>query len=39
MGEGSPADLAVTANPDGSLAVANEDVWGPEPQVFLPCPK
>ena len=39
MGEGSPADLAVTANPDGSLAVVNEDVWGPEPQVFLPCPK
>jgi len=39
MGEGAPYDLAVTANEDGSLAVANEDVWGPEAVVFKLCPK
>jgi hypothetical protein len=39
MGEASPSDLAVTANPDGSLAVVSEDVYGPEPLTFLPCPK
>jgi hypothetical protein len=39
MGEGAPADLKVTANADGSLAVSNEDVWGPDPQVFKLCQK
>jgi len=39
MGEGEPADLKVTANADGSLAVSNEDVWGPDPQVFKLCQK
>lgn len=39
MGEASPYDLAVTANADGSLAVLSEDVYGPEPQMFLLCPK
>lgn len=39
MGEASPAELAVTANADGSLAVLSEDIYGPEPQMFLPCPK
>ena len=37
MGEGSPADLAVTAGADGSLAVLNEDVYGPEPLMFKLC--
>jgi hypothetical protein len=37
MGEGSPAELIVTANPDGSLAVLSEDVYGPEPVVFQLC--
>jgi hypothetical protein len=37
MGESSPAELAVTAGPDGSLAVLNEDVYGPEPQKFQLC--
>jgi len=39
MGEGAPADLKVTTNADGSLAVSNEDVWGPDPQVFKLCQK
>ena len=39
MGEGAPYDLKVTANADGSLAISNEDVWGPEPQVFKLCQK
>ena len=39
MGEGEPADLKVTAGSDGSLAVSNEDVWGPDPQVFKLCKK
>ena len=37
MGEGSPAELAVTAGADGSLVVLNEDVYGPEPQMFKLC--
>ena len=39
MGAAEPYELAVTAGADGSLAFSNEDVWGPEPQVFKPCPK
>jgi hypothetical protein len=39
MGEGAPYDLKVTAGSDGSLSVSNEDVWGPEPQVFKLCQK
>ncbi len=39
LGEASPAELSVTAGSDGSLAVVGEDVYGPEPQVFKPCPK
>src|SRR5689334_17455276 len=34
MGEPSPADLAVVANPDGSVAITNEDVYGPEALTF-----
>jgi hypothetical protein len=37
MGQSSPAELAVTAGADGSLAVVNEDVYGPEPQKFQLC--
>ena len=37
MGEASPAELAVTANADGSLAIVSEDVYGPEPLVFKQC--
>jgi hypothetical protein len=37
LGEGAPYDLAVVANEDGSLAVSNEDVWGPEALVFQIC--
>ena len=32
-------DLKVTAGSDGSLSVSNEDVWGPDPQVFKLCQK
>lgn len=39
LGEASPAELTVTAGSDGSLAVLSEDIYGPEPQVFQPCPK
>lgn len=39
MGEGAPYDLKVTAGSDGSLSVSNEDVWGPDPQVFKLCQK
>ncbi len=39
MGEVSPAELKVTAGSDGSLAVVSEDIYGPDPQVFKPCPK
>ena len=37
MGEASPAEIAVTANADGSLAIVSEDVYGPEPLVFQQC--
>jgi hypothetical protein len=37
MGEASPAELAVTAEADGSLAIVSEDVYGPEPLVFKQC--
>jgi hypothetical protein len=37
LGEGAPYDLAVVANADGSLAVSNEDVWGPDALVFQLC--
>jgi hypothetical protein len=39
MGEGAPYDLKVTAGSDGSLSISNEDVWGPDPQVFKLCQK
>ena len=39
LGEAESYDLAVTANADGSVAILNEDVWGPEPMVFQLCPK
>jgi hypothetical protein len=39
LGEASPYELTVTANPDGSLAVLSEDVYGPESQTFQLCPK
>lgn len=39
MGEAAPYELTVTSGADGSLAFSNEDVWGPDPQVFKPCPK
>ena len=39
LGESSPSEFSVTAGSDGSLAVVSEDVYGPEPQVFKPCPK
>jgi hypothetical protein len=39
LGVAEPYELAVTANADGSLAVLNEDVWGPEPMLFQLCPK
>ena len=37
MGEASPAEIAVTAEADGSLAIVSEDVYGPEPLVFKQC--
>lgn len=37
LGEGAPYDLAVVASADGSLAVSNEDVWGPDAVVFHLC--
>ena len=37
MGDASPAELAVTANADGSLAIVSEDIYGPEPLVFKQC--
>lgn len=37
MGEASPAELTVTANADGSLAVVGEDVYGPDPLTFKRC--
>ena len=39
MGEASPAELVVTGNSDGSLAVLSEDVYGPEAITFQLCPK
>lgn len=39
MGAAEPYELTVTSGADGSLAFSNEDMWGPEPQVFQPCPK
>ena len=39
MGEAEPYELAVTSGADGSLAVLNEDVWGPEAIIFKLCPK
>jgi hypothetical protein len=38
-GETTPAELKVTSNPGGALAIANEDIYGTEPQVFQLCPK
>jgi hypothetical protein len=37
LGVVEPYELAVAANPDGSLAVLNEDVWGPDPIIFQLC--
>jgi hypothetical protein len=37
MGEASPAEIAVTAEADSSLAIVSEDVYGPEPLVFKQC--
>jgi hypothetical protein len=39
LGVAEPYELAVTAGAEGSLAVVNEDVWGPEPMLFKLCPK
>jgi hypothetical protein len=39
LGVAEAYELAVTSNSDGSVAVLNEDVWGPEPIVFQLCPK
>jgi hypothetical protein len=39
LGVAEAYELAVSSNADGSVAVLNEDVWGPEPIVFQLCPK
>ena len=39
LGEASPAELAVVANADGSLAITSEDIYGPEALIFKKCPK
>jgi hypothetical protein len=39
LGVAEPYELEVTAGSEGSLAVLNEDVWGPEPVLFKLCPK
>lgn len=39
LGEGSPAEIAVTTSSDGSISVLTEDVYGPEPLKFMLCKK
>jgi len=39
LGVAEAYELAVSSNADGSVAVLNEDVWGPEPIIFQLCPK